>query len=415
MEDWRIRQHHGAERFLHSYLVYRARNETVGKYSEIHEVAKVLSVRTGNEYEKTLHALCWLALGRVNSTLRSPGPCRRLAKSHGHADHPPSLGLNLLSAAAHLGHISLARELLQDGHSPIAMDRLFDSPMFLAAFAGNVDMVKLFQQYIPDFKNDKDYDEIGDRWEGVRGALQRGDLNMFHLTAFPPTAKQPGDRNDKVSDLAEYLRGPRSRMSTRSWEMYSYVCSFLQDHPSERDLPIKVLRDLVIGCHAQYGNLEIIQGLLDEGLDCRRAGYANRIALIKAAAYAHEDMVDLLLRRGADPNYQEGSQDGSALVAAAGCGSLRIMRKLLAHGASVEDCNFYRSLKHAVLREHTAMIELLHEKGTVEQDELMCLKEVAMTEGLESMVNYLETLIPQNSKTAISKDRVVRASRAWGY
>lgn len=170
MQDWRIRKHYGAEKLLHSYLAYRVRNETdplVGKYVEIRQVATELCSHTEADYEATLDALCWLALERVD---HMPGYrqywMRNIRDSHRCDESNP--GLNLLSAAAHFGYMPLAKQLLQNGHCPTSTNQLFPSPIFLAAFAGNVDMLKLFQEYLPEFK-DEDY--LHEQWEGIKGAL----------------------------------------------------------------------------------------------------------------------------------------------------------------------------------------------------------------------------------------------------
>ncbi|KAI0108741.1 ankyrin [Hypoxylon sp. NC0597] len=390
MEDWRIKKDHGAQRFRHAYLVYRARQETTGKYGEINEVACALSRYTGDDFEETLRTLCWLALEQEDYKY----------VPRDRAGNPSLLGQNLLSAAAHLGHMSLARELLQDGHSPTASERPFGSPIFLAAFAGNVDMFKLLQEYLPEFDDEEDF-YYHPRWEGLRGALQRGDLDMFQLAAFPPSGaaeEQPHDNTEYLSDLAKYLESSRALTSTRSWELYSHVCSFLQDHPSETGYSMEHRNVIVMSKHAQYGNLEMIQGLLDAGVSCYHLGHGHKIPLIKAAGYAHKDVVDLLLEHGADPNHNNLSQEGSALITACGSGSLATVRKLLDHGASFRYGGFHRSLRHAIRLEHTAIVELLLEKGSVTEYSLMRLKDMAMEEGLDSMVDILETVVPDQSE-----------------
>ncbi|OTA80573.1 hypothetical protein M434DRAFT_17696 [Hypoxylon sp. CO27-5] len=398
MDEWRLRKDHGPQRFRHAYFVYRSRKETTGMYGEINEVSRALVSYTGSDFEEILHTLCWLALEQYDPVYAFMGRDRG----------PRVLRHNLLGAAAYLGHMSLARELLQqDGYSPISSCGLFDSPVFLAAFAGNVDMFNLLQEHLPklhlsEFDDDEEDFYFNHRWEGIRGALQRGDLDMFQLAASSLLKTQSRDNTDHLSQLSKYLESSKALTSTRSWKLYCYICSFLRDHPSGtcRSIltPMESRKDIIMARHAEYGNLKMIQGLLDEGVNCYQLGYGGKIPLIRAAGHGHEDVVDLLLEHGADPNYNKSSQEGSALVAAAGSGSLAIVRKLLDHGASVEENYFHRCLRSAITLEHTAMVKLLLEKRPVSKESLWIIKGIASHSGLDSMVDILERVVPDQSE-----------------
>jgi ankyrin repeat protein len=92
--------------------------------------------------------------------------------------------------------------------------------------------------------------------------------------------------------------------------------------------------DLVIA--AALGDVERVKGFLDE--DPRRIDQARpsgKRALSSAVEFAHEPVVRLLLARGADPNWPEGSTAprGVALHAAARAGDRPMVELLLAHGA----------------------------------------------------------------------------------
>ena len=132
---WQIRKLHGADKLWQSYIAYRVRNETdpeVGRFVEIRQVAEELCRQTEVEYEVAVDGLSWLALER--------------------GDEAPNQDLNLLSAAAYFGHLPLARRLLADGHCPASDNDLFLSPMQLAAWTGNADMLKVFQKHLPEFE-----------------------------------------------------------------------------------------------------------------------------------------------------------------------------------------------------------------------------------------------------------------------
>ena len=92
--------------------------------------------------------------------------------------------------------------------------------------------------------------------------------------------------------------------------------------------------DLVIA--AALGDLEHVRRLLDEDRDRIAATRpCGKRALSSAVEFGHPAIVRLLLERGADPNWSEGSTAprGVALHAAARAGDREIVELLLAHGA----------------------------------------------------------------------------------
>jgi ankyrin repeat protein len=80
------------------------------------------------------------------------------------------------------------------------------------------------------------------------------------------------------------------------------------------------------------GHEQIVQLLLDRGADtkCQGGEYGN--ALQTAAARGHEGTVQILLNEGADPN-MKGDLHSNALLAASTSGLHRIVQVLLEAGA----------------------------------------------------------------------------------
>ena len=54
----------------------------------------------------------------------------------------------MLSAATYLGYTAVVRDLLEQGHGPsIERDFLFPEPLYIAAWTGQADMLRLLQQF----------------------------------------------------------------------------------------------------------------------------------------------------------------------------------------------------------------------------------------------------------------------------
>lgn len=397
MELWYIRKHHGADKLWQSFLAYRVQNETdpgVGRFVEIRQVAEDLCRQTEAEYEATVNALCWLALERGTCY---PGYQEGWKSSSYRANEAPNPGLNLLSAAAYFGYISLARRLLSDGHCPTADNDLFPSPMQLAAWAGNADMLRLFQEHLPEFEEITPRYDFNDRtWRGktgpgsIKGAVLRGDMNMIRLAVYPPSRSTPDDTNFSGQPFGQVDPGSKRGSDlqaalyfAKTWEAFQYIDAFFKESILLSDTSLLLARN------AELGNVEMVQQLLDAGADIHGGERLNRNPLVIAARYCQEDVVDLLLERGADPNNQHMQQRGSPLCAAAAGGSMAIVRKLLDRGANVGEDDWW-PLSHAVRLEHTAMVELLLDLNIGSAGSRSRVLGEALNNGLESMGQLLQ-------------------------
>jgi hypothetical protein len=95
-----------------------------------------------------------------------------------------------------------------------------------------------------------------------------------------------------------------------------------------------------------------------------------KTALTAACQGCHEDVVDFLLLRGADPNVgADESEWITALPIAASSGILKIVQKLISYGARVNEAvGFWAGYRRpavwwAVALEHVAMFQLLLDNG----------------------------------------------------
>ncbi|KAH6718814.1 ankyrin repeat-containing domain protein [Leptodontidium sp. MPI-SDFR-AT-0119] len=381
MEHWYIRKIYGAQELWHSYLLYRVQNETgpgVGRFVEIQQLANTLCQLTEAELKPTLEILCWLALERGS---RAPGHLQAWGFQDP-VDRIPNPGLNLLSAVAYFGHIDLARNLLSEGHCPTRDNYLFPSPMQLAAWAGNADMLRLFQEHLPDFEYVTPHDSRWWlKWRGktgpgsIKGAVMLGDMNMIRLAIYPPSrsghdntdfAGQTFGHVDPLSETGIDLH--MSIYCVRTWDAFQYIDTFFaESFLSSEEECVRLLAH-----HTELGNMDM------------GGEKSSHNPLIIASRYGHEDVVDLLLQRGADPEYSRLQASGSPLCAAASGGSMNIVRKLLDHGASLEH-SCWEPLHIAIRLEHTAMVKLFLDLGDLTDRERERLLRQAANQGLESM------------------------------
>jgi ankyrin repeat protein len=397
MELWYIRKNYGAEKLWQSYLVYRVHNEIdpkVGRFVEIRHLAEEICRQTEAEYETTINSLCWLAL---ETGTYCPGHLECWGHSGDRIGEPPNLGLNLLSAAAYFNYIPLARQLLSDGNCPTGDNHLFPSPMQLAAWAGNADMLRLFQEHLPEFEDiPPRYHNDFQTWRGktgpwsIKGASLRGDMNTIRLAIYPDSRSTPDNTDfcgqpfgnvDKTSKPGSNLQD--CLYYAKNWETLQYIDTFFKESILQSHEPYLMVR------YAVLGNVEIVRQLLDAGFDIHGKEILNRNPLGIASRFCHEDIVDLLLERGADPNNWKMQQRTQPLCAAAAGGSIAIVRKLLRYGANDSNYDCW-ALRSAVRLEHTAMVNLFLELNIGDGICRRVALKDALDNGLESMVQLLQ-------------------------
>ncbi|KAI2463213.1 ankyrin [Annulohypoxylon bovei var. microspora] len=361
MENWWTKNHRGDEGFWHDYISYRVRNESnprVGYFVQIRQLVERICNHEGVDFDSTLDALCWPLLkhaARKNrQSINTNINHRRRGFSYKNSD--------LLSAAAYLGYISVAKQKMEEGCCPFAKSLLFPAPVFLAAFAGNVEMLQLFREHSPVCSWGRYYDRI------LLGVIHRRGTDMVQLLTNSSPIASPDEQPEILSSylLRKSLRGPPEKQHMRDLLRY----------------------------HAEWGDVNTVRQILDEGIidNNDRNTYLPPYmceSLTNATKRGQEEIVDLLLDHGTDPNREDDVFFVAPLVAAAAAGSLAIMRKLLDHGAKLER-NYYRVVQYALRLEHTAMLEFLLERGPYYRDQKIKLKRLALEEGLESMAEIVE-------------------------
>lgn len=408
------RKHFGADILWHDYLVFRsraARDEPDNCFGELWTVSHVFSQHYQTRpsectlgQEEILDKICWLVLDGAGVVGWS-GWDRE-------DRDPPNLGQDLLSVATYFGCKSLVRDLLQQGHDPAIEYQLFPPAMYIAAFTGQADMLRLLQEHLPDYeaKRPRQHRSAHRQYSwrskigpwSLYGAARRGDLNMVQLALNPPAAeseavgnwetnpdsksmlKRPPGSVPPSSELGGYIR--QAMGHARSPEVYQYLLGFLD--PAEVDPEHKHHE---LARMAAAGHTDMVRHLLDLGADPSHPKTNKGTALLQAVRASHLDVVDLLLARGADPSAMGWERLRTPLTAAAQAGSMVMLHKLLDAGARVRRTgkDIY-TLRQAVRREHTAMVELLLDLGIGTDLGRGIAFKTAEEQGLESMADLLK-------------------------
>ncbi|TDZ54225.1 putative ankyrin repeat protein L63 [Colletotrichum trifolii] len=234
----------------------------------------------------------------------------------------------------------LLRSLLDDGSRDNCFAGCLAEPRALALMAGHFDVVKLLDRY-PERK--KCYDSC---WDGLYDVAAKSRDVAVARRILEYYTKNP------------FCRGIPPRVK---------ICSNTSDKSAlER--------------FCWLGSLDMARHLLDDAGVV--LGDESR-ALGAAARAGHEEVVDLLLRRGADPN-GEGLMRGVPMLAAVSGGSLAIVKKLAGRGA-VLSTHTDEAVELAISLEHTAMVVyLLETSGQLRFDKFSKFYFHAEAKGLES-------------------------------
>ncbi|KAI1371189.1 ankyrin [Hypoxylon crocopeplum] len=373
-DDWQGVVQHGAIKVWHKYIIYRTLDEkdsTIGRFVEIRQMAQAICQETTLELQTIIEALCWLALSH-RTRLTNKSQWRMWARVEHrmrliHEDQwgplvrgvykpEANLGLNMLTAAAHLNLFPLAKRLLAEGHEPTSTNFLFAPPLQVASQAGNVAMLQLLQEYLPCTRPEL--------WS-VLGAAMRGDMNVLKVALRTGGSTdecidgQPFGSIEFGSETGDIIL--QAIGDTSNPEIHDYLTGALAPQPPTT-APFAYYK---LEHHAGLGNISMVRHLLGLGAPVQLHETICETPLVMACKRSHNDVADLLLENGADPNFATGALHESATA-----GNLSLARKLLQAGA-LPNRRGRRNLKYgeypallwAFAREHESMIELLLAHG----------------------------------------------------
>lgn len=198
-------------------------------------------------------------------------------------------------------------------------------------------------------------------------------MDTVRLCLYPPSREIPEGGGDDLilcfkpgsipgsSILGTYIGWALWR--ARSPEVHQYLLSLLLpneggEHPRDQ------MKNHHLATAAGAGDMAMVRYLLDIGADPSARNTFFGTPLACAVRACNDDVVDLLLQRGANPNAR--SRRGSNLTAAAKAGSMVMLRKLLDAGAVPLLQRGGRdnvTLRYAIQLEHTAMLRFLLDLG----------------------------------------------------
>lgn len=126
----------------------------------------------------------------------------------------------------------------------------------------------------------------------------------------------------------------RTRLNEAAALDYRAVAELLIEHGATVNPPADSQAPTPLQSAARYGSIQVARLLLERGAepDATTEGSSRKPLRFAVWPVCDDDMVELLLEAGADPN----ADDGAALRAAAADGTAGKVRLLLAHGAAVD-------------------------------------------------------------------------------
>uniref|UniRef100_A0A8H7NES4 F-box domain-containing protein n=1 Tax=Bionectria ochroleuca TaxID=29856 RepID=A0A8H7NES4_BIOOC len=383
---WQTRTDDGAQKLWHSYIAHMVQKGVnpsvrylpnapeISWCAEIREISQLICDRfPHSDLSDTIEALCWLGFGG------EMGGLGHLWYINSHvAQLPVELqgefrrNINLLSAAAYLNHLPLARELLAEHADPTLNDFLFPAPIEAAARGGNIEMLQLFQEVLPEPEPepepkqkhpleiiggfpeylDEDVPELplhstmgsvpctgkADP-RAVVGAAATGNLQVLEAALYPPSRSDInnsdyfGQPYGRVNPYSRPGRALKSIMvHSKTWQVYSRLASFFHDfyisQPAEAAFHLQMF--------AEFGSYKMVKNLLERGVAWQGSNRRYAPPMHAAARHGRGDIVDLLIQHGADINQPGRSLFKSPLYQAVKGRSIKIVQKLLDMGAVCE-------------------------------------------------------------------------------
>ena len=218
-----------------------------------------------------------------------------------------------LNFASLKGHLAIVRFLIDNGADVDSISNEGRTPLHSAARNGHLDVVKLLLESGADF-NIRD-DDAKTAWDK---AFENGQLEVANFLSGCISATIALGGVLKPSPSTPILRPPNRPDTVRlMWKRMEI---------NDEWTPLQTA--------AQYGQLDIVRSLLDEGSDVNETDNLRMTALHAASASGRLEIAKLLVERGAHVN-SRSINGWTPLQNASKHGHAEITRLLLDHGAEV--------------------------------------------------------------------------------
>lgn len=357
-------------------------------YVMLWKVVDELRIRVGADFELTLDALCAPTL-------------RNLIGSKGHPQpniFDSDIDCCLLGAAAFLGQLPLFKQLEKKkpkwSYDPFVRSVLFPSPLFLAAFSGNIEMWRHLQKkYLS--RGWLGEDEIAG---SIAGALESDNMDMLR----------------EIDTRLNFLRVP-------SYVVEEHVLSLDAFHFAKERWDIsdsKYFHGNVLLNAASRGNADVVRHLLLVHLQDHSKHEGTKLgSLLTAIRRGYGEIVDLLMEHGMR-EYLHSSNAVYKLLE----GHLPMVHKLINYGI---DINIWHQhwVAFALQLEDTKLLEFMLRRKVCHPILKNTLKEFALKLGMESMAEILQQHIENDpirylkrcdvGREAMILDRSLWVWRRW--
>ena len=294
-------------------------------------------------------SLCMAAVIHLGSTKAAK---QMISESDGRTQSTDDL-MNLLTAAAFLGNLSMVKSLLSRGANVNSRSEYFGAPLQAAIDQGHYDIVLLLLEQGADVNYVGGYGHIhahvcGDR-TALRAASCRNRRSIILLLLEPRySLKTSGiDYENALLDAA--------------YAGHADLVQFLLakgTFDSIENMQFKVL----LTC-SRRGHLRLVQMMLDKGVDVNGEDFECVHALEHAVSSGDVYVVSLLLEKGADLSFAGSGMD--AINRAASNGYIPVMQILLDYGANINSVQWKGRppLFEAAKNRHSSMVRFLLDRG----------------------------------------------------
>jgi hypothetical protein len=411
------------EYFVKMVLIERESIHVPNLYARISVVAEHICREIGPTADllTTIQRLCWLSF---ESLVNRPGCNRLRRRTEPDTDDQKK---NLLCAAIHFNMGDFVEQLWTEDHSmtltyATSDSTLFPSPLQIALLDGNIAMLERIKSCVRRFKlNDITTPRQADAvvLSLVISAAVGGDIRaMDVLVEYVLNEIAKGVHGD-IEFVNEIQASSSSGNPTwlfhllevaeraNSPEMFDHLCRIFSCQPKawKTELLCPVLLSNI-----RRGNLAMIQHLIDLGVSVEGREHGT-LLLVEACKNWHEEIFEILLNNGADPNLKPTTFDDDLrswsrykpplILLAASVGNLATVRKLLDRGADVNKLcgsNPCRpAIWYALRLEHTPMVRFFLERGAKLKGDwpsgvdvvAKSVLHMTMSLGLESMTELL--------------------------